>query len=216
MKGGVTVRLKWNRPSPAFVVACLALFVALGSTAYAVTQVNGHDIINGTIIGNKLAKNTLKGREVLESKLGVVPSARNALTVGHMTVRKVAISKPFPGSGTTNTLLFNLVGLRLVHGCPSNGDNSLTATASKIGILKVETFDEGSPATPPFFFEAFNLRPSDGPQNLLVGISDSANVMGRLIWQTASGKALTFEFQIETNAFGGPSDCTLGGTLVAG
>lgn len=113
------------------------------------------------------------------------------------------------------TRLFNLVGLKLVHGCVSTGDQTLTATASTIGILKLETFDENNPATPPFFFEAFNLRPSDGPQALFAGISDSQNVMGRLIWQTASGKVLTLDFQVETNPFGG-TNCTLAGTLITG
>ncbi len=30
-----------RRPSAGFLVACLAMFLALGSTAYAVTQING-------------------------------------------------------------------------------------------------------------------------------------------------------------------------------
>jgi len=210
------MRWKRSRPSPAVVIACLALFIALGSTAYAVTLINGHNIINGTITGKKLAKNTLTGRQILESRLGRVPSAANAGTVGHLVVRKVAISKAIPVSGTTSTPLFNLAGLSVVHGCLSTEEQSLHATASETGILKVETFDEGNPATQPFFFERFNLTPADGSQDLLAGISDSENVMGRLIWQTASRKVITFDFQMETNAFAGPDDCTLGGTLIAG
>jgi hypothetical protein len=40
--------------------------------------------------------------------------------------------------------------------------------------------------------------------------------MGRLIWQTASRKVIRFDFQMETNAFAGSDDCTLGGTLIGG
>ena len=38
-----------SRPSPAMVVALLALFVALGGSGYAAVQLNGKTIKNGTI-----------------------------------------------------------------------------------------------------------------------------------------------------------------------
>jgi hypothetical protein len=67
-----------TRPSPAMVVAVLALFVALGGSGYAAVQLNGKNIKNRSIVGQKLKRNTLTGREIRESRLGTVPSARNA------------------------------------------------------------------------------------------------------------------------------------------
>ena len=70
-----------NRPSPAMVVALLALFVALGGTGYAAVKVNGKNIRNHTIAGKKLKRNTLTGTQIRESRLGTVPRAGYALTL---------------------------------------------------------------------------------------------------------------------------------------
>lgn len=77
-----------RRPSGAMLVATVALFVALGGSSYAVSQISGAQIKNGTIksidIGNSQVKgidvgsNTLTGSDINESRLGTVPSATNA------------------------------------------------------------------------------------------------------------------------------------------
>ena len=67
----------------------VAMFLALGSTAYAVTQINGKNIIDGTVTGKKLARNTLTGREILESSLGRVPSAANAANAATVGTRSL-------------------------------------------------------------------------------------------------------------------------------
>ena len=38
-----------HRPSASMVVAVVAVFIALGGGAYAATQINGHNIQDGTI-----------------------------------------------------------------------------------------------------------------------------------------------------------------------
>jgi hypothetical protein len=83
------------RPSHAVVVAYLALFVALGGTATAVTYVvssnsqigpntiSGHkpptgkhsNVIAGSINGQDVADNSVRGADVVESSLGEVRSA---------------------------------------------------------------------------------------------------------------------------------------------
>jgi hypothetical protein len=75
-----------SRPSPAFVVALLALFVALGGTGYAAVTINGASIRPHTIVSNRLKPNTLTGGQINEAKLGTVPSATHASgadTAGH-------------------------------------------------------------------------------------------------------------------------------------
>ena len=69
---------KLRTPSPAMAVALLALFVAMGGTGYAVTKINGSVLKNRSVPAKKLKKNQITGTEVNESKLGKVPSAKDA------------------------------------------------------------------------------------------------------------------------------------------
>ncbi len=60
------------------VVATLALFVALGGSAYAVSRITSKDVKNRSLRGIDVRRNTLTGKEVRESTLGVVPSSLSA------------------------------------------------------------------------------------------------------------------------------------------
>ncbi len=72
------------------VVACMALFVALGGGAYAATNINGGSIKKETIGGNKLKKETITSKQIKKgtlnssvidvSSLTTVPSAQTAVT----------------------------------------------------------------------------------------------------------------------------------------
>jgi hypothetical protein len=57
-------KLKERRPSPAMVVALIALFVALAGTAYAAQSINGGSIQKQTIGGGKLKQKTLTGYQI--------------------------------------------------------------------------------------------------------------------------------------------------------
>jgi hypothetical protein len=71
-----------HRPSPAMVVATIALIVALGGTAVARTVrhlVSGDTVIQkGSLSGNRLRAHTITARQIRFSKLGAVPKARTA------------------------------------------------------------------------------------------------------------------------------------------
>ncbi|HET9162405.1 MAG TPA: hypothetical protein VFN89_03025 [Solirubrobacterales bacterium] len=71
-------RLIARRPSPAMVVATIALIVALGGTAIAAQHINGGAIKKQTIGGSKLKQKTLTGFQINVNKLGTVPTARRA------------------------------------------------------------------------------------------------------------------------------------------
>jgi hypothetical protein len=71
-----------RRPSPALVVALVALFVALAGSGYAAVKLNGSQLVNRSVTGVKLKKNTVTGTEVKETSLGTVPSAVNANQLG--------------------------------------------------------------------------------------------------------------------------------------
>jgi hypothetical protein len=68
--------LKKSRPSPAMVVAVIALIAALAGTAYAAQTINGGAIKKQTIGGGKLKKDTLTGFQINNNKLGTVPFAK--------------------------------------------------------------------------------------------------------------------------------------------
>jgi len=67
-----------RRPSPALVIAVLALLAALGGSAYAVRQINGSTIKKRSIPGDRIRNNALTGTQINEARLGRVNEARNA------------------------------------------------------------------------------------------------------------------------------------------
>jgi hypothetical protein len=81
-------RIASRRPSASLVVACLALFVALGGVGYAAAtigsaaivdnSIKSKDVRNENLRGKDVRANTLKGADVDEASLGKVPSAANA------------------------------------------------------------------------------------------------------------------------------------------
>jgi hypothetical protein len=89
------MRGKSRRPSPALVIAIVALFVALGGTGYAASQINGKSLKNNSVPGKKLKNktvaagkvkpDTLTGAQIQESTLGTVPSASTAASAANAT-----------------------------------------------------------------------------------------------------------------------------------
>jgi hypothetical protein len=100
-----------RRPSAAFIISCLALFMALGGVSYGFAagsidskeiknnDLRGKDVRQRTLTGDDVKKNSLGGTVVKESSLGEVPEATqadNANTVGGVGVGALTI-----GRGTT-------------------------------------------------------------------------------------------------------------------
>ena len=76
-------RLLRHRPSPAMIVACIALVFSLGGTSYAavVLQANSvgtKQLRNSAVTSAKVKNNSLTGADIRESSLGKVPSATSA------------------------------------------------------------------------------------------------------------------------------------------
>jgi hypothetical protein len=66
-------------PSHSTLVAYLALFVALGGSAYAVSKIDSGDIANRSIKGKDVANDALGGRQIDERKLNAPPGAGRQL-----------------------------------------------------------------------------------------------------------------------------------------
>jgi hypothetical protein len=69
---------RFRRPSPSMIVALVALAVALGGSAYAVSRISGTAIKLRSIPADRIRRNALTGTEINEARLGRVNEARNA------------------------------------------------------------------------------------------------------------------------------------------
>jgi hypothetical protein len=162
------MKRRLRAPSPAMVVALIALFVSLGGSAYAVATIGSDDIINGSIRNRDFKDGTLRGQEakrdgfgggaIKESTLAQVPSAgfagvadgvRHAVisnTGGTVRARGVTSSARV-GAG-----VYEVIFDRDVRGCvyaatlgdesaagPGNGQISVTSAASNVNGVRVRT-----------------------------------------------------------------------------
>ncbi len=142
-----------RRPSPAMVVAVIALIAALAGTAYAAQRINGGAIIKQTIGGGKLKKKTLTGFQINTDKLGTVPFAKvsthtfwavvhNPASPGNAVLARASgpgISAGEGGGAVTVTFPFDVSGCADVAG----RNNAGTATPQS-GYAQTN----GSPSNP--------------------------------------------------------------------
>jgi hypothetical protein len=77
---------KPSLPSPAMIVALVALFVALGGSAYALT-ITGASIRNGTITGADVKNRSMKGTKFQLNSIGGNAIKASALKSGSFTGR---------------------------------------------------------------------------------------------------------------------------------
>jgi hypothetical protein len=80
--------------SYANVMSTLALFIALGGTSYAALQLTGRDIRDGSLTSRDLRHNSLGGGSIKESRLGVVPRARNSDRLDGVTAARLLVHCP--------------------------------------------------------------------------------------------------------------------------
>ena len=218
------MRLLHKRPSPALVIACLALFISLGGVSYGVAtgfidsreiknntirthairnnEVRGRDIRNSTIQGADVAFNTLKGADIEESSLGKVPSAAAADSAA-----AIPNLKTFPrtvlAEGAPPATLLTHGPLTLTAACVDVAGDTVT----RLLVSSTETGTVGSG------------QPSIGATPAAVAaVTDSAGGAATAQAQTLfasapSAKGLTGEFGLVADATGAGS-CALNGYVV--
>jgi len=171
-------RIRRLIPSPAMAVALLALFMAMGGSAYALVITSGsiknntirsQDVRNGGLVGKDVRANGLGGRAIKESTLGPVPSA--ALTSGgtHFAVVNAG-GQQVRARGTTSSARtaegrYQVIFDRDVRGCayyatiggptaaapPDNGQITLSSLGSNVNGVDVRTTGaNGNDANKPF------------------------------------------------------------------
>jgi hypothetical protein len=144
-----------QRPSHATVVAYLALFVALGGSAYAVGKLDGDSIAKRSIPGNRLEKGSVGTKEVKDLlakdfKKGQLPAGPRGLQgiqgiqgvqgPSGATNVVVRLSSPqaFPGTGAVAPVATCATGERatgggLISSSTTNGDATVGSHPTAAG-----------------------------------------------------------------------------------
>lgn len=150
-------RILRRRPSPALIISLIALFVAMGGTAYALV-ITGADVKNGSLTGKDLKKNTLTGAQINESKVGKVPKAKVADRVGNKTAAAVTTRAFFAAQKTPKGFTGNetLIGKISLPAGAFIISAKVTTSNSATGTLRANCFlragaseDRGTVALPP-------------------------------------------------------------------
>jgi hypothetical protein len=149
---------RWARrlvPSPAMVVALVALFVAMGGSAYALV-ITGKSIKNGTVTGNDMKENSVGGGAIKESSLATVPesllahgSARFAVVnSGGQLVRGRNAQAARTGAGRYQVIFnadirgcayFATIGDASAAAPPQNSQISVSSLGSNVNGVAVRT-----------------------------------------------------------------------------
>jgi hypothetical protein len=166
-------------PSPAMVVAVVALIMSLGGSAYALVvtgkqirnnTVTGKDVRNRSLTGNEIRKNKIGGASIKESSLGPVPHAFQAhggaryavVNGGGQLVRGRDISSVARTAAGRYQVIFNAdirgcayfatVGDPSAAAPPQNSQISVGSLGSNVNgvAVRTENGNNGSEADRPF------------------------------------------------------------------
>jgi hypothetical protein len=201
------------RPSASFVIATMALTVALGGTGYAATKINGSTIVKHSIAGNRLKSNTLTGAQIKESSLGTVPkakSAKTATTAGTVNGHQVdTFNITLAQGGSSQTVyLPGAVLSAYCSGTPGVTNLDLANSSTAVESYVVEGADVASGGTP-FATHDASLTTTDA-DSLSPGAATTG--AGTAVIQRPASGVTTITFAYQQDVGGG---CTYSGTAIA-
>lgn len=135
------IRRLIRRPSHATIVAYLALFFAMGGTAYAAAKWTGAEIVDGSLTGVDVADNSLTGDDITAGSITSTEIDPDALSVSGGDGANAAIAETslyvtwdwgFPGDGGSQPAAGPViavipdVGELFVSGCrPGQGEATM-------------------------------------------------------------------------------------------
>ena len=106
-------------PSPAMIVACLAMIAAIGGTAYAASKINGKDIksnsVTGKQIDEKTVKNVASAKKAKTAKTATMADTATNATTADSAKDADAVGGQDPEDLKVRWLLLNEQGLSLIH-----------------------------------------------------------------------------------------------------
>jgi hypothetical protein len=228
-----------RRPSPATILALIAVLATWTTSSFAARLLTGKDIRDRSLTGAELRSNSVTGRvvanlsgrdlltdsidgtDVEESSLAEVPSARRAGSAAHADdatsaaslsgarLRRVSYARP-AGSDTANAL--ELGGLTLRARCSASGDLDVTAMTSGSSLVRVATTLRSGNSTSAGFAKDDEFTPGD-EFDVLAGGSD--NSQGTLTYYALDGDIVTVTFLAESAVASGRGfSCLFAGTAV--
>ena len=101
------MRLTRRLPSPAMVVALIALFVALSGSAYAAKKIGAKQIRTGAVGSRAVKNHSLAGTDIRNNSVGPAVVAEQALDTSKFNVAKL---KTVPRAGFANRVPKNAIG----------------------------------------------------------------------------------------------------------
>lgn len=222
-------------PSPAMVVACIALAVALGGTGYAAIKlprnsVGTQQLRKNAVVASKLSArsvgpqklqnnavttrsvkdNQLTGAKIAESTLAQVPNAKdadNAALAGGNTVKRF-VTTVAPGGAQATVLELN--GIVITLGCP-DGNVALRAnnTSGEAAQVEFRGFGEGAGA----FGDGFGSFAQATNANLN---NDENRGTGGAQFLRANGTGVTVSYGWREDALGAAKACRVYGEAISG
>jgi len=195
---------RFHLPSPALVIAMVALALVLGGTAVAAST--SAPLTKSAV--TKLVKQLAPKLSVKHAK-----TAGNATTAGGQTVSKIQWKA---ATSTTTQTIFSADGLTITGSCDASGNITVDATgpAAGNGELRIQGDTLASGA----FFKNSAGFTSANTVSLLNADGAHNEGSGELVYATSDGHVLTFDYGFDwgaaptdgsyNNTFGG---CTLYG-----
>jgi hypothetical protein len=146
-------RLSRFRPSPALVIACIALFAAMGGSAYAAVVITGKNVKNYSLTGKDVKKDGIGGVTVKESRLSTVPSASGVSQTAVVgSLGQLVRGKGVVSAVRTSTGRYQVTFNRNIQTCvpvasigdpsaagPPTGQISTTGLATNGNVIQVRT-----------------------------------------------------------------------------
>jgi hypothetical protein len=195
-------RILRHNPSPAMVVAIIALVVAIGGSAYAATQINGALIKKNSEPGDRIKKNTYVADATFAK------TARDANTVGSKRVKQFFFKgRASSGGGAA----LSIDGIVVKAGCDSSGNPTATVENDSGVGAEVRGLVNNSMAPPSFgAITASSLKSAD---NIL---STFVNGSGHFTVARSDGVVVSVLYSFDNpDTFHGQHVCTVNGSAIA-
>jgi hypothetical protein len=231
-------RILRRLPSPAMVVACIALAVALGGTSYAAIKlprnsvgtkqlqknavvatklsersVGPRKLQNNAVTARTVKKDQLTGEKIVESTLQKVPSATMADTAANANTVGGYLPRRFSTSvapnGPAQTVL-SLNGLVITLACPGGSVQLLANNgAGEPAQLRFDGVDDAS--------TVFEGGSADFVGTTNANLNNSVNRgSGAAYYVRANGTGATALYGWREDALGGSSGCRVFGQAIGG
>ena len=228
-------------PSPALVVAGIALVVALGGTTYAATalpknSVGAKQLKSGSVGTVKLAKGSVTSRQIKDHTIVAADIAKGTLpalggrvahadTVGHADTASHADTAGSVGGATFATIDYRVAanspatdvvsanGLTISASCDAAGTLllSLSSASGDAQYALLATDDTGNVRGDSF--NAWTGEAFDIATRL--GLPDLTRESLHLTYQNPTGKPVLVDIAADSGAFNGATSCYAGGYAIS-